>query len=126
MRVVREDHRRTQNGRVPSAADPIDDVILEAGEMSLHDVFVLHGSGANTSSEKRVGFAVRFTTPAGRPTTLGPPAILVRGRDEYGHFELRQPPPDEDKEDALSQLRHSARRHLDATLDNLKHAARTP
>jgi hypothetical protein len=126
MRVVREDERQSKSSRAPAASDVIDDVILDAGEMSLHDVFVLHGSGANTSREKRVGFAVRFTTPAGRPASARPPAILVRGRDEWGHFDLLQPPSGEDTVDALEELRHSARRHLDATLENLKQAARTP
>src|SRR5262249_50698551 len=36
------------------------DVTLRAGEMSLHDADILHGSGPNRSGQKRVGFVVRF------------------------------------------------------------------
>ena len=98
-------------------------VVLEAGEMSLHDVYVLHGSEANQGGAKRVGFAVRFTTPEARPAVDRPPAILARGADRYGYFDL-QPPPSSDEQDALVHMRQSARRHLDATLRNLQHAKR--
>jgi hypothetical protein len=97
------------------------EVVLRAGEMSLHDVFVLHGSGPNCSSTKRVGFAIRLTTPECRPACGRPPAVLARGEDRYGHFELRAAPDDEDDgERALNELRRSAREHLEATLQNLK------
>jgi hypothetical protein len=122
MRVVREANRRSQVGRVPAAGDEIEDIALAAGEMSLHDVFVLHGSGPNESAAKRVGFAIRFTTPEGRPASHRPPAILARGEDRCGHFELLGSPSQDDPEAALAQMRQSARRHLDATLENLKHA----
>jgi hypothetical protein len=50
-----------------------------------------------------------------------PPAILARGEDRYGHFDLREPPGDEG-DDAISAMQQSARRHLDATLRNLQYA----
>jgi ectoine hydroxylase-related dioxygenase (phytanoyl-CoA dioxygenase family) len=95
-------------------------VNLEAGEMSVHDVHVLHGSDPNCGNEKRVGFAIRFTTPHTRPMVDRPPAVLARGTDRYGHFDLKERPRSDD-ENALSEMRHSARRHLDATLRNLRH-----
>jgi hypothetical protein len=104
-----------QGGTIP--------VVLQPGEMSLHDVFVLHGSEPNLSRTKRVGFAIRFTTPHMRPLADRPPAILARGQDRFGHFDLRQPPHG-NGEDAVAHLRHSARRHLDATLKNLQLAKR--
>jgi hypothetical protein len=36
------------------------DVELEPGEMSLHDVFLIHGSNANRSGERRCGYAIRY------------------------------------------------------------------
>jgi hypothetical protein len=98
-------------------------VVLKAGEMSVHDVHVLHGSDTNCGNEKRVGFAIRFTTPHTRPLMDRPPAMLVRGTDRYGFFDLREP-PGRDDESALAAMRSSARRHLDATLRNLQHARR--
>src|SRR5262245_34954195 len=52
MRIVRETHRQTRTSRVPSPEHQIEDVALSAGEMSLHDVFVLHVSGPNESCQK--------------------------------------------------------------------------
>lgn len=36
------------------------DLVLEAGQMSLHDIFMLHGSEANHSSQPRRGMTMRF------------------------------------------------------------------
>jgi hypothetical protein len=138
MRVVREADRKGQGGgeaagreamggarRIPNPTeDCITNVELQAGEMSLHDVYVLHGSGQNLGQEKRVGFAIRFTTPHTRPASANPAAMLVRGEDRQGYFDLRAAPSDTDPLDAAVAMRQSARQHLDTTLQNLKLAAR--
>ncbi|MEK6233362.1 MAG: phytanoyl-CoA dioxygenase family protein, partial [Planctomycetales bacterium] len=36
------------------------DVELEAGQMSLHDVYLIHGSNANRSTRRRAGLAIRY------------------------------------------------------------------
>src|SRR5205085_11356477 len=36
------------------------DVELEAGEMSLHDVYMIHGARPNTSERRRTGVALRY------------------------------------------------------------------
>ena len=135
MRVVREASRKEtpqwnerrdaipggQENRMPDVPDELlDDVALDAGEMSLHDVYVLHGSGPNRSGDKRVGFAIRFTTPECRPAAGRPLAVLARGEDRYDHFELQHAPDSIPIEAALDRMRKSARQHLDATLQNLK------
>jgi non-haem Fe2+, alpha-ketoglutarate-dependent halogenase len=99
-------------------------VVLQAGQMSLHDVHILHGSGPNLSGEKRVGVAIRFVTPQAQPREAHAPAILARGQDDYGHFCLVHPPAEADYQEALLAMRHSARRHLEITLENVKLAAR--
>jgi non-heme Fe2+,alpha-ketoglutarate-dependent halogenase len=139
MRFVREEDRRSSpqwNGQSRPAADgranrepqvpseKMEAVNLAAGQMSLHDVYVLHGSGANESDEKRVGFALRFTTPECQPAAERPPAILARGRDRWGNFELHEPSCGEDQSIALEGMRRSARQHLEATLRNLQQPAR--
>jgi hypothetical protein len=45
-----------------SEADPslIRDDMLPAGGFSLHDVFLVHGSGPNRSERRRAGFVVRY------------------------------------------------------------------
>jgi non-heme Fe2+,alpha-ketoglutarate-dependent halogenase len=127
MRVVRETDRRS-SGTIRRATiipeDRITDVELQAGEMSLHDVYVLHGSGPNLSRDKRVGFAIRFTTAQTRPaTSTKVAAMLVRGEDRHGFFDLQPRPDDGDPLKAAAGMRRSARAHLEATLQNLKHSA---
>ncbi len=36
------------------------DIELDAGQMSLHDVYMIHGAKANTSSKRRTGVALRY------------------------------------------------------------------
>jgi hypothetical protein len=131
MRAACEEDRRAASNRragerrrgTSQPPGEILDVELDAGEMSLHDVYLLHGSGANRSDQKRVGFAVRFTTPDARPALDHPPAVLARGEDRHGYFQLLDPPAADNGPAALEGMRASARRHLDATLANLAHAS---
>ena len=69
------------------------DLALQAGEMSLHHIWIVHGSSANTSLTPRIGIAIRYVTPDVVQESPGRPlAMLVRGRDDYGNFELLSPP----------------------------------
>ena len=73
--------------------DPIDEraavtLTLDPGEMSLHDVRLAHASTPNRSSERRVGYAIRYV--AAHVRSLRDPrdtAMLVRGTDRFGHFD---------------------------------------
>ena len=80
------------------------DIVLRPGEMSLHHVLMVHGSGANPSNDRRIGFAIRYV-PTRVRQTAGPrdSATLVRGHDAFGHFEL-EPRPDADLEPAMLAL----------------------
>jgi non-haem Fe2+, alpha-ketoglutarate-dependent halogenase len=69
------------------------DVILKAGEISLHHPYIIHGSKPNQSAEKRLGFAIRYVATEVRQTLAHHAVILARGRDDYHHFELLQEPP---------------------------------
>jgi non-haem Fe2+, alpha-ketoglutarate-dependent halogenase len=66
---------------------------LAAGEMSLHHVRLIHGSEPNPSSQRRIGFAIRYL-PTYVRQVAGPLdwATLVRGVDRYGNFELERRP----------------------------------
>ncbi|MGH9447351.1 MAG: phytanoyl-CoA dioxygenase family protein, partial [Terriglobia bacterium] len=72
------------------------DLVLEPGEMSLHDIGIVHGSNANQSEKPRIGLAVRFITPEviqdGAERQM---AQLVRGSDGFGHFDFVDPPQDD-------------------------------
>ena len=77
------------------------DLVLRAGEMSLHHVLIVHGSGANPSSDRRIGFAIRYI-PTRVRQTAGPrdSATLVRGHDAFGHFDA-EPRPQADLDPAM-------------------------
>src|SRR5215831_18448489 len=67
---------------------------LRAGEFSLHHTLCLHRSQPNRSDGRRIGLAISYV-----PTSvqhLGvkhkTPAMLVRGTDTYGHFDLETAP----------------------------------
>ena len=72
------------------------DIVLHPGEMSLHHIGIVHGSNANTSGTPRVGLAVRYISTAvvqdGEERSF---AMLVRGRDEFGNFDLIEPPSED-------------------------------
>src|SRR5262249_47603108 len=82
------------------------DVVLQAGEMSLHHVLSVHGSQPNRSAARRVGFAIRYIPGHLRQVgdTRGT-ATLVRGRD-LGGFDLEAPPKSDLEPEALA--RHGA------------------
>jgi ectoine hydroxylase-related dioxygenase (phytanoyl-CoA dioxygenase family) len=111
---------RTSAKEEPAAGDEIISVVLEAGQMSLHNATVLHGSGPNVSRDKRVGFVVRFVAPEARTLESRPPALLVRGRDDRGNFDLVEPLLPAEEALAVDGLRQSAMQHLDAVLRNLE------
>jgi non-haem Fe2+, alpha-ketoglutarate-dependent halogenase len=80
------------------------DIVLEPGEMSLHHVLIVHGSGANPSEDRRIGFAIRYM-PTRIRQVAGPrdSATLVRGQDAFGHFEP-EPRPERDLDPAMRTL----------------------
>jgi hypothetical protein len=100
------------------------DVRLRAGQMSLHDADILHGSASNCSDDKRVGFVIRFVTPQTRPVLGRPPVLLARGSDASNHFRVVDPPTDAKGEQSLAAMKKSAVLHLEAMLENLQRAGR--
>ncbi|MBX2882006.1 MAG: phytanoyl-CoA dioxygenase family protein [Granulosicoccus sp.] len=50
---------QTVNDQDMADAEPAD-VELKAGEMSLHDVYLIHGSNVNNSNRRRAGIAIRY------------------------------------------------------------------
>jgi len=62
--------------------------------MSLHNIWIVHGSNPNLSTDTpRIGIAIRYVSPeVHQESPAKPLAMLVRGSDPYGHFELLPPP----------------------------------
>jgi ectoine hydroxylase-related dioxygenase (phytanoyl-CoA dioxygenase family) len=100
------------------------DIILKAGQMSLHHVNIIHGSNPNPSDGPRYGFAIRFTTPRTRQIEGEPPtALLARGRDDYHHFELLAAPPALGIDAAVAAQQAEAKRLLTALRGTTGHYA---
>ena len=68
---------------------------LEPGEMSLHHIRLVHGSAPNHSDDRRIGLAIRYLPTHVRQTKNRDSAMLVRGVDEFRHFDL-EPRPQRD------------------------------
>lgn len=95
------------------------DIQLRPGEMSLHDVMLVHGSRANMSMQRRCGFAIRYIPAHLR--SIGPvraSATLVRGRD-HGHFDLEQAPEAPYHPAALDRYSGVLRRWMRNVLPNM-------
>jgi chlorinating enzyme len=81
-------------------------VLLRAGQTSLHHGHIFHASGPNTTNQRRVGIAIRYVAPTMKQTSGDKLLVsLVQGKDDYGHFEHMPAPAgrlrDEDFERAL-------------------------
>ena len=60
---------------------------LRAGEMSIHNYCLAHGSGPNLSRDRRIGVSMHFMPPQTKQVVGSwDCAALVRGEDRYGNF----------------------------------------
>jgi phytanoyl-CoA hydroxylase len=55
------------------------DLELKAGDISIHNPMIIHGSNANTSDQWRVGLTLRYIPTTTKVTAEGHPNILCRG-----------------------------------------------
>src|SRR5580698_5546178 len=76
----------------PKQAVPL---VLKPGEMSLHHVRLVHGSPANPSDDRRIGFAIRYIPTRVYQLEGEDSATLVRGTDRFRRFEHEPRPTEE-------------------------------
>jgi hypothetical protein len=68
-------------------------VVLRAGQVSLHHGHIFHASGPNTTNSRRLGVAIRYVAPSMKQVSGEKLLVsLVSGKDEYGNFEHMPPP----------------------------------
>jgi len=90
--------------RVPPNYDPPFDIVMRAGEMSIHHPVILHGSNPNLSPESRIGLSASYTTP---DLYDNPRAVVwVQGDHPARHqrFQIDRP-PNASFEDAVAAYR---------------------
>ena len=110
MDFVRESHRNTilphrdtfsadnllsrgQEIEVTVAPEDRTPIVLAPGQFSLHHGLTIHGSGPNSSDDRRIGFVVRYIRPdVAQEVGDTDYAMLVRGADRVGNFRHFAPP----------------------------------
>ncbi|PSL21013.1 phytanoyl-CoA dioxygenase family protein [Shimia abyssi] len=66
---------------------------IHPGQMSLHHGLTIHGSGPNTSNDRRIAAVIRYVTPTVAQQVADKDyAMLVRGADRAGNFINYAPP----------------------------------
>jgi hypothetical protein len=68
------------------------DLTLKAGEMSLHNIHLIHASGVNRTTRRRIGYVVRYIPPTTRSLNGAASALLARGQDRFGNFAPERSP----------------------------------
>ena len=79
--------------QVPSHYDPPFDIVMRAGEMSIHHPLMLHGSNANLSPEPRIGLSASYTIPELWNNNTRPVVWARRnGSSNHNHFRIDRAP----------------------------------
>jgi hypothetical protein len=116
---------RGQEIAVDVDEDDAVDLVLQPGQMSLHHVKIFHGSHQNRSTDRRIGFAIRYLPPHVKQG-VGPAdsATLVRGSDRFGYFE-HEPAPAFDLDPAAIATHKAVRdRRMEILMRGAEQASR--
>lgn len=90
-------------------------VPVPAGHFSLHHTHILHASGPNNASDRRIGIGISYIPTHVRFTgNTRVTATRVRGVDTYGHFDAEDAPGDEYDEKARAHHRAAIARFFEA------------
>lgn len=78
---------RGQEVRVDVADEDKVPIEIHPGQMSLHHGLTIHGSGPNTTDDRRIAAVIRYCTPEiSQQVADEDYAILARGADRFGNF----------------------------------------
>ena len=99
---------------------------LPAGSFSLHHELSIHRSAPNHASHRRVGIGLNYIPTHVRvDSPVRCKAMLVRGEDSYGHFDLVDPPSAERDAAALAVHQAVSERYRENYQEQVKrHVAR--
>jgi len=105
------------NGAGQLIVEPLDEtqavpMALRAGELSLHHTLCAHRSAPNRAAHRRVGLGISYIPAHVRPVgSYRMPALLVRGANTGGHFDLLPSPAGEFAAEALAVHERTYRRY---------------
>ena len=89
------EHNMLTRGQTIKGIDEAQAVNLELapGEVAFFDYRLAHASHPNRSGDRRIGIGLRYIPPCARQVRHErDSAMLVRGEDRYGHFEMEPVP----------------------------------
>lgn len=82
---------------------------LEAGQFSIHNGRLAHGSGPNTTDDRRIGLSLQYMPTSAKQTLVEwDTASLVRGVDEYNNFDHGPRPETDLAPDAVAFHRRAS------------------
>ncbi|MBT3264389.1 MAG: phytanoyl-CoA dioxygenase family protein [Acidiferrobacteraceae bacterium] len=85
---------------------------LKPGEASLHHGWTIHASSPNTSDDRRIGLNIQYINPRMRQKKSdSDSAMLIRGKDRYGHYETDQPATEWLAQDAVARIQESTQKY---------------
>lgn len=94
---------RGQEVKVDVAAEDMTAIEIHPGQMSLHHGLMIHGSGPNTSNDRRIACVVRYMRPdIAQQVGSKDYAMLARGEDRFGNFTHISPPTENFAPEALA------------------------
>lgn len=89
------------------------DLELRAGQFSCHHERMVHGSLANETDGARIGIGIFYFPTHVRSTIGRRTALLVRGVDDYGHWDVDPVPQSDLDEGILAHVRAAGERYVD-------------
>jgi len=101
--IPNPDNLTTQGATAQVPIKAPHDVVMKAGEMSLHHPLMLHASNPNRSPEARIGFSATYSTPALESSRTA--VAWVRGDGPRDRFRIVETPPDWAMEEAVAAYR---------------------
>ncbi|WP_227269747.1 phytanoyl-CoA dioxygenase family protein [Roseobacter weihaiensis] len=101
-----EDNLLSRGQEVKVEVDAADKIPIEIhpGQISLHHGLTIHGSGPNTTDDRRIAAVIRYCTPDVTQQVADVDfALLARGQDRFGHFSSFPAPTRNFTSEALAQ-----------------------
>lgn len=111
-----------QSLHVPVDA-PIELMVLEPGQFSLHHTYLFHNSMPNRSNDRRIGLGISYIpTRCACSSKVRLSASLARGTDRFGHFDLDPRPAADYDPAALAVHAAAMQRWKDARAEMIPQA----
>lgn len=112
---IAKDNMLWRGQTVKHEIDPANAVnfVLDPGQMSIHHARIIHGSGPNSSNERRIGYSIRYIPAHIARVGERESALLVRGKDRWGNFDHEPAPRMDYDPDGVRFHAEMNRRYMD-------------